>query len=109
MQKFYLFKSQVQQIQEESANLQSAYAGDKAKEITNREGEVVSAWQKLLSICEGRRLKLADTNDLFKFLNMVRDLMLWMEDIVRQMNTSEKPRYVKPVQSILNISLRIIN
>lgn len=75
--------------------MQSAYAGDKAKEITNREGEVVGAWQKLLSMVEGRRLKLADTSDLFRFLNMVRDLMLWMEDIVRQMNTSEKPRYVE--------------
>lgn len=83
---------QVQQIQEESENLQSAYAGDKAKEITNQEGEVVGAWQKLLNMVEGRRLKLADTNDLFRFLNMVRDLMLWMEDIVRQMNTSEKPK-----------------
>ncbi|XP_042895897.1 spectrin beta chain [Parasteatoda tepidariorum] len=92
----------VQQIQEESENLQSAYAGDKAKEITNREGEVVGAWQKLLGMCEGRKLKLADTNDLFRFLNMVRDLMLWMEDIVRQMNTSEKPRDVSGVELLMN-------
>lgn len=55
----------------------------------------MNAWQKLLSICEGRRIKLVDTSDLFRFLNMVRDLMLWMEDIVRQMNTSEKPRYIE--------------
>lgn len=44
-------------------------------------------------MCETRREKLADTGDLFRFLNMVRDLMLWMEDTVRLMNTSEKPRY----------------
>ncbi|GFT00678.1 spectrin beta chain [Nephila pilipes] len=92
----------VQQIQEESESLQSAYAGDKAKEITNQEGEVVGAWQKLLNMVEGRRLKLADTNDLFRFLNMVRDLMLWMEDIVRQMNTSEKPRDVSGVELLMN-------
>ncbi|GFY53200.1 spectrin beta chain [Trichonephila inaurata madagascariensis] len=92
----------VQQIQEESESLQSAYAGDKAKEITNQESEVVGAWQKLLNMVEGRRLKLADTNDLFRFLNMVRDLMLWMEDIVRQMNTSEKPRDVSGVELLMN-------
>lgn len=83
----------MQQIQEESAKLQASYAGDKAKEITNREGEVLAAWAALQSDCDARRLKLADTGDLFKFFNMVRTLMLWMDDVLRQMNTSEKPRY----------------
>jgi spectrin beta len=86
------FTSQVQQIQDESAKLQASYAGDKAKEITNREAEVVTAWANLQALCDGRRQKLADTGDLFKFFNMVRTLMLWMDDVVRQMNTSEKPR-----------------
>ncbi|KFM78213.1 Spectrin beta chain, partial [Stegodyphus mimosarum] len=53
-------------------------------------------------MCEARRLKLSDTSDLFKFLNMVRDLMLWMEDIVRKMNTSEKPRDVSGVELLMN-------
>ena len=39
--------AQVQAIQEESAKLQAAYAGDKAMEITNREREVVRAWLEL--------------------------------------------------------------
>ena len=34
-------------IQEESAKLQAAYAGDKAMEITNREREVLRAWMEL--------------------------------------------------------------
>lgn len=82
----------MQQIQEESAKLQASYAGDKAKEITNREGEVVAAWAHLQAMCDARKHKLADTGDLFKFFNLVRNLMLWMDDVVRQMNTSEKPR-----------------
>jgi spectrin beta len=88
-------QSQVQQVQEDSARLQASYAGDKAKEITNREAEVVSAWMALQGMCDARRQKLADTGDLFKFFNMVRTLMLWMDDVVRQMNTSEKARYMK--------------
>lgn len=84
----------MQQIEEESAKLQASYAGDKAKEITNREAEVRSAWAALQGVCDARKQKLADTGDLFKFFNMVRTLMLWMEDVTRQMNTSEKPRSV---------------
>lgn len=82
----------MQQIEDESAKLQASYAGDKAKEITNREAEVRSAWAGLQAMCDARKQKLADTGDLFKFFNMVRTLQLWMDDVSRQMNTSEKPR-----------------
>lgn len=51
-------QSQVSQIQEESAKLQESYAGDKAREITNREAEVVAAWNNLQSLCEARKTKL---------------------------------------------------
>lgn len=83
----------MQQVQDDSSKLQAAYAGDKAREITNREAEVVSAWLNLQGMCEDRRVKLSDTGDLFKFFNMVRTLILWMDDVIRQMNTTEKPRY----------------
>ncbi|XP_065222380.1 spectrin beta chain isoform X4 [Planococcus citri] len=95
-------QSQVQQIKDESRKLQESYAGDKAKEITNREEEVVNAWEGLKKTCEDRRLKLGDTGDLFKFFNMVRTLMLWIEDVIRQMNTSEKPRDVSGVELLMN-------
>ncbi|PSN56235.1 Spectrin beta chain [Blattella germanica] len=102
LQDLVTLQLQVQQIQEESAKLQASYAGDKAKEITNREAEVVTAWSNLQGFCDGRRQKLADTGDLFKFFNMVRTLMLWMDDVVRQMNTSEKPRDVSGVELLMN-------
>ena len=102
LQDLLTLQSQVQQIQEESAKLQASYAGDKAKEITNREHEVLVAWTNLHGMCDTRRIKLSDTGDLFKFFNMVRTLMLWMEDVVRQMNTSEKPRDVSGVELLMN-------
>ncbi|ERL93929.1 hypothetical protein D910_11215 [Dendroctonus ponderosae] len=37
----------------------ASYAGDRAKEITNREQEVVSAWARLQMVCEPRKGKLA--------------------------------------------------
>lgn len=102
LQDLQTLQSQVNQIQEESAKLQASYAGDKVREITNREGEVVAAWMALQAACENRRHKLADTGDLFKFFNMVRTLMQWMDDVVRQMNTSEKPRDVSGVELLMN-------
>merc|ERR1719225_2358602 len=94
--------AQVTAIQEESAKLQAAYAGDKAMEITNREREVVRAWNELQGIGESRKSKLNDTSDLFKFFQMVRNLMVWMEDLMRQMKTSEKPRDVSGVELLMN-------
>ncbi|XP_043206093.1 spectrin beta chain-like isoform X2 [Amphibalanus amphitrite] len=95
-------QQQVRQIQEDSLKLQAAYAGDKAKEITNREAEVVNAWLNLQALCDARKAKLADTGDLFKFFNMCRILMLWMDDVNRQMNTTEKPRDVSGVELLMN-------
>ncbi|KAK0158327.1 hypothetical protein PV328_009343 [Microctonus aethiopoides] len=95
-------QNQVTQIQDESAKLQASYAGDKASEITNREAEVVAAWNNLQALCEGRKAKLEDTGDLFRFFNMVRTLMIWMDDIIRHMNTSEKPRDVSGVELLMN-------
>lgn len=86
--------SRVQEIQDDSSKLQASYAGDKAREITSREADVVNAWLNLQAMCDARKSKLSDTGDLFKFFNMVRTLMLWMDDLTRQMNSSEKPRYL---------------
>merc|ERR1712223_1215626 len=94
--------AQVTAIQEESAKLQAAYAGDKAMEITNREREVVRAWLELQNIGESRKSKLSDTSNLFKFFAMVRNLILWMDDLMRQMKTSEKPRDVSGVELLMN-------
>ncbi|XP_074662524.1 spectrin beta chain-like isoform X4 [Tubulanus polymorphus] len=94
--------AQVQTVQEDASKLIAGYAGDKAREIREREAEVVNAWRNLQMMCEYRKNKLADTNDLFRFFNMVRDLRLWMKDIITQMNTQEKPRDVSGVELLMN-------
>lgn len=95
----------MQAVQEDSQRLQTAYAGDKAREITSREGEVVNAWLQLQALCDARRQKLADTGDLFRFYSMVRALLLWIDDLVRQMNTTEKPRYKpSPTSSLTSLT-----
>ncbi|GAA6091674.1 spectrin beta chain, non-erythrocytic 1 isoform X1 [Tachysurus ichikawai] len=94
--------TQVRQLQEDAARLQSAYAGDKADDIQRRESEVLDAWRNLLEACEGRRARLLDTGDKFRFFNMVRDLMLWMEDVIRLIEAQEKPRDVSSVELLMN-------
>uniref|UniRef100_A0A4W5JZL5 Spectrin beta chain n=1 Tax=Hucho hucho TaxID=62062 RepID=A0A4W5JZL5_9TELE len=94
--------TQVRTLQEDAVRLQSAYAGDKADDIQKREGEVLEAWRTLLDACDGRRVRLLDTGDKFRFFSMVRDLMLWMEDVIRLIEAQEKPRDVSSVELLMN-------
>ncbi|XP_032363266.1 spectrin beta chain, non-erythrocytic 1 [Etheostoma spectabile] len=94
--------TQVRQLQEDAVRLQSSYAGDKAEDIQRREGDVLEAWRTLLDACDGRRLRLLDTGDKFRFFSLVRDLMLWMEDVIRLIETQENPRDVSSVELLMN-------
>uniref|UniRef100_A0A4W5Q7J1 Spectrin beta chain n=1 Tax=Hucho hucho TaxID=62062 RepID=A0A4W5Q7J1_9TELE len=92
---------QVQQFQETAARLHAQYAGDQAVEIQTQEKEVVEAWKGLLDACDGRRKCLEETADKFRFFTMVRDLMAWMESIIQQIETQEKPRDVSSVELLM--------
>ena len=94
--------AQVQSVQEEAAKLIVAYSGDKARDIQDREAEVVNAWRNLQIHVEGRKNRLADASDLYRFFGMVRDLMNWMQDMCRQMGTQEKPRWVSGYIQVLD-------
>ncbi|XP_072407098.1 spectrin beta chain, non-erythrocytic 1-like isoform X3 [Chiloscyllium punctatum] len=86
--------TQVKQVQDDAARLRSAYAGEKAEDIQRHEDTVVEAWNTLLNASKGRKQLLSDTVEKFRFFNLVRALMLWMDDVNRQMDTQEKPRDV---------------
>uniref|UniRef100_A0A8D0YPK5 Spectrin beta chain n=1 Tax=Sus scrofa TaxID=9823 RepID=A0A8D0YPK5_PIG len=92
---------QVQQFQDVATRLQAAYAGEEADSIQNKEQEVSAAWQALLDACAGRRTQLVDTADKFRFFSMVRDLLSWMETIIRQIETQERPRDVSSVELLM--------
>lgn len=62
--------------------------------IKAAEQEVLQAWKGLLEASEGRRARLVETAEKFRFFTMVRDLMAWMESIIQQIETQEKPRSV---------------
>lgn len=83
---------QVQQFQETATRLHAQYAGDRAEAIQATEREVLEAWKGLLDACDGRRAQLVDTAEKFRFFTMVRDLMAWMDSIIQQIETEEKPR-----------------
>lgn len=89
---FYYF--QVSAIQEEANRLQGSYAGDKAKEIQAKEDEVVDAWKRLNWRVKQRTERLHDADDLYRFLLAVQDQMLWMNDMLKQILTYEKAKWV---------------
>uniref|UniRef100_A0A671Q5B9 Spectrin beta chain n=1 Tax=Sinocyclocheilus anshuiensis TaxID=1608454 RepID=A0A671Q5B9_9TELE len=92
---------QVKQFQETATRLYAQYAGDQATAIQATEEEVVEAWNGLLAACAGRRKQLEDTADKFRFFTMVRDLLAWMESIIQQIETQEKPRDVSSVELLM--------
>ncbi|XP_058663918.1 spectrin beta chain, erythrocytic [Ammospiza caudacuta] len=96
-----LLEAQVQQFRETAARLQTAYAGEKAAGIQEKEQEVSQALQELLEACSGRRARLTDTADKHRFFSMARDLLSWMESTVRQIETQEKPRDVSSVELLM--------
>ncbi|KAE8288242.1 Spectrin beta chain, non-erythrocytic 1 Beta-II spectrin Embryonic liver fodrin Fodrin beta chain [Larimichthys crocea] len=85
---------QVNQVQDDAARLQKAYAGEKADDINRSEHAVTSAWEALLEAGQARRLLLLDTVEKFRFFNMVRDLMLWMDGVNLQIDAHDSPRDV---------------
>ncbi|KAM4690497.1 spectrin beta chain, erythrocytic [Rhinophrynus dorsalis] len=93
--------TQVQLFQDTATRLCAAYAGDQAMDIQKKEREVVEAWKALLDACDGRRVELISAAEKFRFFSMVRDLMLWMENIIRQIETQEKPRDISAVEFLI--------
>jgi spectrin beta len=92
----------VHQIQDEANKLHALYAGDRAKEIKDRELEVLNEWHNLQHQVDERKRQLGDMGDLYKFFNMARDLMMWMETQMRQMRNEDKPRDVSGVELLIN-------
>uniref|UniRef100_A0A8C5MZ37 Spectrin beta chain n=1 Tax=Leptobrachium leishanense TaxID=445787 RepID=A0A8C5MZ37_9ANUR len=93
--------SQVQLFQDTATRLNAAYAGQQAVDIQKKEKEVVDAWKGLLDACDGRRTELISASEKFRFFSMVRDLMLWMESMIRQIETQEKPRDISSVEFLI--------
>ena len=76
------------QIKDESNKLYNLYAGERAREIKDKEMEVENEWNNLRLSVEMRKRQLNDSSDLFKFFNLARDLMMWMETQMREMMNS---------------------
>jgi len=91
----------VQQIEGDARRLRDAYAGERAMEIVGKENEVLKAWKQLRAACDARSSRLNDTNDLFRFMNMVRDLLIWIEEVKREMLSHERPKDVSGVELLM--------
>uniref|UniRef100_A0A7M4F6Q8 Spectrin beta chain n=1 Tax=Crocodylus porosus TaxID=8502 RepID=A0A7M4F6Q8_CROPO len=93
--------TQVQQVQEDAGRLQKAYAGEKAEDIGRHEQAVSEAWAALGTRSRCRRQLLLDTVDRFRFLRAVRDLLLWMDGVLLQIEGHEHPRDVSSADLVI--------
>ncbi|XP_052008385.1 spectrin beta chain, non-erythrocytic 4-like isoform X3 [Xyrauchen texanus] len=86
-----LLVAQVRGLQESAAQLRTVYAGEKAEAIAMQEQEVMQAWKELLISCEDCRMQITTATDKLHFFGMVRDQLMWMDSIICQIGTGEKP------------------
>uniref|UniRef100_A0A4W6D1X3 Spectrin beta chain n=1 Tax=Lates calcarifer TaxID=8187 RepID=A0A4W6D1X3_LATCA len=95
-QDIQLLVTQVQQ------HLRTVYAGEKAEAIACCEHEVMQGWKELLTSCEECRVQITTETDKLRFFGMVRDQIMWMDSIICQIGTGEKPRDVSSVEVLMN-------
>ena len=84
--------TQVENVCECGRELEKSYAGPDLAKIVEQEKLVQDAWDSLLSHIQKRAALLSDALDKFKFLNLVRDLLSWLESVLRQINAQERPK-----------------
>uniref|UniRef100_A0AAQ6A3T4 Spectrin beta chain n=1 Tax=Amphiprion ocellaris TaxID=80972 RepID=A0AAQ6A3T4_AMPOC len=101
-QDIQLLVTQVRQLQESAAQLRTVYAGEKAETIACHEHEVMQCWKELLTSCEECRVQITTETDKLRFFGMVRDQIMWMDSIICQIGTGEKPRDVSSVEVLMN-------
>uniref|UniRef100_A0A8C9TSE9 Spectrin beta chain n=1 Tax=Scleropages formosus TaxID=113540 RepID=A0A8C9TSE9_SCLFO len=101
-QDIQLLVTQVRQLQESAAQLRTLYAGEKAEAIASKEQEVMQSWKELLTFCEECRVQITTVTDKLRFFGAVRDLIIWMDSIICQIGTGEKPRDVSSVEVLMN-------
>uniref|UniRef100_F6Q5V5 Spectrin beta chain n=1 Tax=Ciona intestinalis TaxID=7719 RepID=F6Q5V5_CIOIN len=94
---------QVEVITAAGNELQEGYAGDDLHEIEKKIEAVQSAWNNLLTLVKKRAALLSDALNKFRFMNLCRDLMDWMETTVRQIDLQEKPRDVSGVETAMSV------
>uniref|UniRef100_A0A8D3BE58 Spectrin beta chain n=1 Tax=Scophthalmus maximus TaxID=52904 RepID=A0A8D3BE58_SCOMX len=101
-QDIQLLVTQVQQHADDAAQLRTVYAGEKAEAIACREHEVMQCWKELLTSCEECRVQITTETDKLRFFGLVRDQIMWMDSIICQIGTGEKPRDVSSVEVLMN-------
>ena len=80
-----LLRAAVEQATRDSDELLPRYSDLKEREIRDRRAALEAAWKQLEEACLARRIRLFDASDLYRFLNMARELRAWIADVMREM------------------------
>lgn len=98
----------MRQLQENAAQLRTVYAGEKAEAIAMQEYEVMQAWKELIMSCEECRVQITTASDKLRFFSVVRDQLIWMDSIICQIGTGEKPRCSMGIHTYMHAYIHMI-
>lgn len=80
-----MLRTAVEQVTRDADDLLPRYSDLKEREICDRRAALEAAWKQLEEACLARRIRLFDASDLYRFMNMARELRAWIADVMREM------------------------
>jgi spectrin beta len=91
---------QLQVLVDDAARLQEAYPGGNAEQIAHHQSVVVENWGILQDKAAQRKEELQAALDLYRFLAIARDLIIWSNDIRTEMVSDETVTDVASVDAL---------
>lgn len=88
---------------ETSANKLKSKYPKRAEDIDSKLGEVKKAWQNLLELSTKRKGILVDAYAVQKFVSDVKEMELWVNDIIKKMNSAPMPSTITESESQLEL------
>lgn len=88
---------------EKSANKLKSKYPKRVADIDNKLEEVKNAWENLLELSVKRKGILTDAYAVQKFVSDVKEMELWVNDIIKKMNSAPNPSTITESESQLEL------
>jgi len=95
--------TQVEAVCKCGRELEESYAGSELQLIVCKREEVEKSWKELLTNIQKRAAVLNDALQYHKFLNIVKHLLAWLQNVQIQIDSQPKPNDVSGVETTMSV------
>merc|ERR1712183_637935 len=95
--------TQVETVCKCGRELEECYAGSELQLIVCKREEVEKSWKELLTNIQKRAAVINDALQYYKFLNIVKHLLAWLQNVLCQIDSQPKPNDVSGVETTMSV------